>query len=92
MKVVDFLRPDLVLGDLVSSTKEGALGEIARHVAEHQPGVDPAGLRHVLEEREAVCSTGIGDGIAIPHGKLDTVSELVGCLGRSTGGSTSPTS
>src|SRR6185503_13081047 len=38
------------------------------------------------EERELLASTAIGDGIAIPHGKLDSVSQLVGTLGRSVSG------
>jgi PTS system nitrogen regulatory IIA component len=43
-------------------------------------------LRKVLEERELLASTAIGDGIAIPHGKLDSVPQLVGALGRSVPG------
>jgi PTS system nitrogen regulatory IIA component len=38
-------------------------------------------LRRVLEERELLASTAIGDGIAIPHGKLDSVNQLVGRWG-----------
>ena len=40
----------------------------------------------MLEERELLASTAIGDGIAIPHGKLDSVGHLVGALGRSVEG------
>ena len=43
----------------------------------------------MLEERELLASTAIGDGIAIPHGKLDAVGHLVGTLGRSARGSSS---
>ena len=43
-------------------------------------------LRKVLEEREQLASTAIGDGIAIPHGKLDSVGRLVGALGRAVDG------
>jgi nitrogen PTS system EIIA component len=83
MKVVDFLRPDLVIAHLRSAAKGDVLAEMSRHVAEHQSGVDAEALRRVLEERELLASTAIGDGIAIPHGKLDSVNELVGALGRS---------
>jgi PTS system nitrogen regulatory IIA component len=86
MKVVDFLRPDLVIAQLKSSAKGDVLAEMSRHLAEHQAGVDPESLRKVLEDRELLASTAIGDGIAIPHGKLDTVAELVGALGRSSPG------
>ena len=40
----------------------------------------------MLEEREQLASTAIGDGIAIPHGKLDTIDHLIGVLGRSVPG------
>ena len=86
MKVVDFLRPDLVISRLTGGGKGEVLAEMSSHLAKHQPGIDPAALRKVLEERELLASTAIGDGIAIPHGKLDTVEQLVGTLGRSVPG------
>ena len=86
MKVVDFLRPDLVISRLAGAGKGEVLAEMAAHLAQHQRGIDPAALRKVLEERELLASTAIGDGIAIPHGKLDSVEQLVGTLGRSVGG------
>src|SRR5438105_3516417 len=86
MKVVDFLRPELVIAELASSAKPDVLAEMAAHLAKNQPGVDPQVLQRVLEERELLASTAIGDGIAIPHGKLESVSQLVGTLGRSVSG------
>ena len=86
MKVVDFLRPDLVIPALAGGSKGDVLAEMAKHLAAHQSGIDPEVLRRVLEERELLASTAIGDGIAIPHGKLDSVSQLVGALGRSVEG------
>jgi nitrogen PTS system EIIA component len=86
MKVVDFLRPDLVISRLAGAGKGEVLAEMSNHLAAHQAGIDPAALRKVLEERELLASTAIGDGIAIPHGKLDTVEQLVGTLGRSVPG------
>jgi PTS system nitrogen regulatory IIA component len=86
MKVVDFLRPDLVISRLGGTAKADVLAEMSVHLAKHQSGIDPGALRKVLEERELLASTAIGDGIAIPHGKLDTVEHLVGTLGRSVPG------
>ena len=86
MKVVDFLRPDLVIPELHGSSKSDVLAEMAKHLAVAQGGIDPEILRRVLEERELLASTAIGDGIAIPHGKLDSVNQLVGTLGRSVSG------
>ncbi len=86
MRVVDFLRQDLIISALSGSTKADVLAEMSRHLAERQPGIDKDLLRKVLEERELLASTAIGDGIAIPHGKMDTVGQLVGALGRSVEG------
>src|SRR3954464_7653822 len=86
MKVVDFLRPDLVISELGAAAKGDVLAEMSRHLARFQTGIEPESLRKVLEERELLASTAIGDGIAIPHGKLDSVSQLVGTLGRSVQG------
>src|SRR5215207_6346549 len=86
MKVVDFLRPELVIAQLQGTAKSEVLAEMSGHLAKNQGGVDPEALRKVLEERELLASTAIGDGIAIPHGKLDTVEQLVGTLGRSQPG------
>src|SRR3954465_14949866 len=82
MKVTDFLAPDMIVSDLKSDTKTGILSELAFHLSNHMSGVDGNVLKKVLEERELLASTAIGDGIAIPHGKLDAVGRLVGALGR----------
>ena len=86
MKVTDFLSPDMIVADLRAETKSGVLGELALHLASRMEGVDAQALKRVLEEREVLASTAIGDGIAIPHGKLDAVGRLVGTLGRVRGG------
>ncbi len=86
MKVVDFLPADSLLPALSGATKRDVLIEMSTFLAGRQRGIDPAVLYRVLEERELLASTAIGDGIAIPHGKLDTLDRLVGTLGRSVGG------
>jgi len=86
MKVIDFLQPERIIANLAAKTKPGVLAEMSAHLAELEPGVEAEGLRRVLEERELLASTAIGDGIAIPHGKLDSIGRLVGALGRSVEG------
>jgi len=86
MKVVDFLHPNCVIPALKGTTKGDVLDELARHLASVQPGIDAVVLGRALAERELLASTAIGDGIAIPHGRLDTVDSLLGVLGRSVDG------
>jgi PTS system nitrogen regulatory IIA component len=86
MKVIDFLAPDGIVATLEAKTKLGVLAELSVHMAKVVPGMEAEALRKVLEERELLASTAIGDGIAIPHGKLDTVGRLVGALGRAVEG------
>jgi PTS system nitrogen regulatory IIA component len=83
MKVVDFLAPDAIIPSLSGTSKSEVLAELSAFLAERRPGIDAPTLLRVLHEREQLASTAIGDGIAIPHGKLDTIDRLVGMLGRS---------
>ena len=86
MKVIDFLKLDAIIAELQAKTKAAALAELATHMAGLEPRIDAEQLRRVLEERELLASTAIGDGIAIPHGKLDSAGQLSGVLGRSRAG------
>lgn len=86
MKIVDFLPENLVFPSLAATSKEGVLEELARGLAEVHPEIDPARLVDVLLEREKLGSTAIGDGIAIPHGKLPGLSTVLGAFGRHAAG------
>jgi PTS system nitrogen regulatory IIA component len=94
MKVVDFLSPDAIIPALTGSTKTAVLAELSAFLAERQAAergqgtVDSQVLCRALEERELLASTAIGDGIAIPHAKLDSIDKLVSALGRSVPGLT----
>ncbi len=70
MKITDFLDPSLVLDDLQAATKTEALREMADRLAMASPSLDRDRIFQVLLEREKVSSTAIGEGVAIPHGKL----------------------
>ncbi len=86
MKIVDFVRPELIVAELSARDKNDVIRELADHLADHVPGVDKPTLARVLLERERLASTAIGEGVAIPHGKLDAVGKLVACVGRSSPG------
>ncbi len=76
--LTDLLSPDRVKIPLESTDKYGVIGELCAHLAAVS-GVpeDEDEIRQAILDREAVLSTGIGGGVAIPHGKSETVDDLV---------------
>jgi len=89
MKIVDFVRPELIVPELQARDKAEVIRELADHLAANVGGgktLDREQLAKVLMERERLASTAIGEGVAIPHGKLDAVGKLVACVGRAPGG------
>lgn len=86
MKLLDFLQKDAIAPTLVATDKAGVLAELAQVlVATGKVASAPAAVQ-VLQEREKLGSTGIGEGIAIPHGKIKELDQVVAVFGRSTGG------
>jgi len=82
MKIVDLIKREMVVPELRATDKRGILEELAAYMAGRHARIDRATLSKVLIEREQLASTAIGEGVAIPHGKLGTVGEIVACLGR----------
>jgi nitrogen PTS system EIIA component len=85
MKLSQILKKESIVSELTSTTKPGILKELARAVAP-VAGIDAEGIAGVLMERESLGSTGIGGGIAIPHGKLGGVADIILGFGRSRSG------
>lgn len=83
---MDILVKDAVILNLASSTKDDVLKEMADALAGAESGLEPGRLLEVLTEREGLQSTGIGDGVAIPHGKLAGLDRLIASFARSTDG------
>ena len=86
MKITEMLKREFVLEQLKAANKRDALAELAGVFAQGRINVDSEAMLHVLLERERLGSTGIGDGIAIPHGKLHGLEEMVVSFGRSREG------
>jgi PTS system nitrogen regulatory IIA component len=86
MKIMDILVTDAVILNLGGRTKREVLGEMAAALAKVEPQIEAARLLEVLLEREALQSTGIGEGVAIPHGKLAGLDSLVASFARSPEG------
>ena len=86
MKIMDILVRDAVILDLSSHAKRDVVAEMAQRLAEAEPGLDERRLLEVLLERESLQSTGIGEGVAIPHGKLPGLKRLIASFARSRAG------
>ena len=81
MEIQDILSENAVVTSLKVTSKKQTLNELARMAAE-QTGIPGRAILDVLLERERLGTTGIGDGIAIPHGKLPELEKLFGCFAR----------
>jgi len=86
MKIEDILAEDLVVADLTARSKNEVLVELAHAVTNAHPELDVAKLVGALEERERLNSTALGDGVAIPHGKLPGIKRVFAAFGRSRQG------
>ncbi len=85
MKIVEFLRPEAVIANLAGQTGPAVLAELCRPLAAiHR--ADPQRLLETLLDREKLGSTGIGEGVAIPHGKVPGLPGLLASFGRSVPG------
>jgi nitrogen PTS system EIIA component len=82
MKITEILSPELVLPDLRGRNKPEVLRELAACLSLKYRDLDADTLAAVLAERERLGSTAIGDGIAIPHGKIAGVNRILGVFGR----------
>jgi fructose-specific phosphotransferase system IIA component len=81
MKIMEFLSKKGIKIGLESIEKEDVLKELVAVLGEVKDIGDQKSIVRALIERENLGSTGIGQGIAIPHGKTDRVDELVAVLG-----------
>ncbi len=81
MDISDLINADSVIADLRATSKKQALQELARRAADIT-GVNERAIFDVLMERERLGTTGVGNGIAIPHGKLADFERLYGVFAR----------
>ncbi len=81
MKLIEILSPQSISLDLTARTKKEALDEMCRLLAQAGKLPDAKAMVKTLWEREALGSTGIGQGVAIPHGKATDVQEQAAALG-----------
>lgn len=86
MKISDLMVEGLIIDELGGASKMDVLREFSDLLYDKGKIHDKEGLTRVLVARETLGSTGIGDGVAIPHGKLKGLKDLVLAFGRSSPG------
>lgn len=86
MKLSEIFKPQSVIHDLKAHDKKGVLEELSQVITEQEKSLNKGTLLQVLLERERLGSTAIGDGVALPHGKLRELDKLLISFGRSIDG------
>ncbi len=81
MQLSDFLDFDAIKTGLPGGNKRSLLQQLA-NAAGQRLGVDPAAILVSLNEREQLGSTGFGQGVAIPHGKIEGLARIYGMFAR----------
>jgi mannitol/fructose-specific phosphotransferase system IIA component (Ntr-type) len=82
MLLTDILQPDCLIVPLEADDKQAAIFTLADLLAEKTGIADPDGLKEAIWKRETVRTTGIGGGVAVPHGKTENVPGLRMAIGR----------
>jgi len=82
MLLTDILQPDCVLVPLIADDKQSAIFQLADLLVEKTDIDDAEALKEAIWKRETVRTTGIGGGVAVPHGKTDGVPSLHMAIGR----------
>jgi len=86
MKIKQILSKSSVIANLSSRTKDDAIIELATMLAANFENLSKDEMIQILLEREKLGSTGIGNGVAIPHGKIPSLSQIITGFGRSVEG------
>ena len=85
MKISDLISNDSIILDLKANSKQQVLEEISNFVADNSD-LNQKKILETLRERENICSTAIDEGVAIPHGKLSGLNNIICVLARSNKG------
>jgi PTS system nitrogen regulatory IIA component len=86
LKITDFINTQSVIPALKSRDKSSAIEEMAGFLADCYSELDRQKVLDVLRDRESISTTAIGEGVAIPHGKLAGVERVLGVFARSPEG------
>jgi fructose-specific phosphotransferase system IIA component len=82
MKLLDIISPECIKAPLSAGDKQGVIGELVDLLAQAGRVRDPKSLKEAVWTREQTRTTGIGNGLAIPHGKCAGVEQIAVAIGR----------
>ncbi|MCP5468452.1 MAG: PTS sugar transporter subunit IIA [Deltaproteobacteria bacterium] len=86
MKITDILKPKAIIFELKAQDKISTIQELSEALHLVNPEISTESITQTLLDREKLGSTGIGSGVAIPHGKLLELKEISAAFGRSSQG------
>lgn len=86
MNITEIISEDCICPSLVSEDKDELFAELVEILVRARPELERESILKPIREREAKMSTGVGKGIAIPHGKTDVIDEMCGVIGISKKG------
>lgn len=86
MRLEQLLKLEYLNDNLLAKNKTEALAELSEMIIKGPLKLNKSQIYDVLQQREKLGSTGIGDGVAIPHGKIGDLEELIVAFGRSRNG------
>jgi len=86
MKLLDLLSKETIIPNLKATTKNEVIEELVDKLMKSGKIKNKQEVLEAILEREKIMSTGIGNGIAIPHGMTDAVDEILAVFGRSAKG------
>ncbi len=89
MKLLDLVHPSSILPELASTERNGAIRELVQVLGDAKL-IDPEAvegiIRSIITRERTRGTTGFGKGVAVPHAKVEGLSQIVAAVGRSTGG------
>ena len=82
MNLLELLQENTIQAPLESTDRQGAIDELVEVLAHADCISDRKKIKQLVWERELQRTTGIGEGLAIPHGRCDTIDKMVMAMGR----------
>ena len=86
MQLAEIIKSNMIWPELTAKTKLEVIRELSDDIASQVESLDGPTIASILMERERLGSTGIQDGIAIPHGKVPGLEDIIVACGKSTNG------